>query len=42
MNNNEPVSKESVQDEALDVLTLMLYRLYVESVVNHGHTDHAA
>ena len=32
----------SSKDIALNILTEILYRLYVESVVNHGHTDHAA
>lgn len=32
------------KDIALEILTEILYRLYVESVaeVDHGHSDHAA
>ncbi len=39
---NEPVSTVSVQDEALNILTVMLYRMYKESVDQDGDTGRAA
>lgn len=44
MINNEPVCTESVQDEALDVLTVMLYRMWMneESVGQDGDSGRAA
>ena len=36
------VNEESLSDDAMEILMKMLYRLYSESVVNHGHTEHAA
>ena len=39
---NEPDSTAPVQDEALDVLTIMLYRMYEESVGQGGDTGWAA
>ena len=38
-----PVADNPTQDVALDILTAVLYRMYTESVVDHGrHIDHAA
>ena len=37
-----PVTENISHEVALDILTVVLYRMYLESVVNHGHTDHAA
>lgn len=39
---NEPGSTAPVQDEVLDVLTVMLYRMYEESVGQDGDTGRAA
>lgn len=39
---NEPDSTAPVQDEALDVLTVMLYRMYEESVGQDGDSGRAA
>ena len=39
---NEPGSTAPVQDEALDVLTVMLYRMFEESVDQDGDTGRAA
>lgn len=38
-----PVTDNPTQDVALDILTAVLYRMYTESVDDHGrHIDHAA
>lgn len=38
-----PVTDKPTQDVALDILTAVLYRMYTESVDDHGrHIDHAA
>ena len=38
----ETANVDSVQDKAIDVLTIMLYRMYQESVVNDGNSGRAA
>ena len=35
-------NEESLSDDAMEILMKMLYRMYTESVVNNGHTEHAA
>ena len=43
INIDAPVTDNPTQDVALDILTAVLYRMYQESVDNHGrHLDHAA
>ncbi len=38
-----PMADNPTQDVALDILTAVLYRMYKESVDDHGrHIDHAA
>lgn len=42
-NINAPVTDNLPQDVALDILTAVLYRMFTESVDDHGrHIDHAA
>lgn len=43
INTDAPVTINHSQDTALDILTEILYRMYIESVGDHGrHIDHAA